>query len=896
MTVKLSQLRVTADADTSKYVAAMNAKIAADKGAAGSSREVGVSVSETDQKLSLSGNAVAQLSRRYIEGFRAQEQFERGVRQVGRALDTGKMSMEQASAILTGMNRQFGLTANATELAEQGYLSLSRAVSDVNAKLAAQTAIANRAAAATSKVAANQNKLGGGVGGAGSFQTANIAAQFQDIGVTAAMGMSPMQIALQQGTQLSAVLNTMEKPVRGLAAAFMSVLNPVSLVTIGVIALGTYALQYFMRSEEDAKSLDAALKAHAENIRDIKEKWGSAAEGVREYVQKSGDLIKAQNVLAGAELKKQLDDFTQRLVGSRELVSTEGDRIRAEILKLDQAFQSSNKPDERLALERQIQSLLGQLDRADEVVLGATAKFGPLTAEINRFAESVRNGTPDFIGLQDAIARGLLADPTNQDLLRLAKRVGELVAGGEELQRRLPASAGAIDSIGAAANRNIGDINAFAAALKTLANIAVPAMSSRELAEKTLRDGMTSAGGMEDRLAAMRQYEEALKRIENAEAGARVPTPTSRPNDIERLDWEAEAAKRSAGDANAYRDLVKAANDRIEQMELEEKLIGKTGVAAQAYRFELDLLQRAQNKGRSITDEQIKQLKEKAARYSEVAQRVAAAGMAEELAFERAQMFRSSTEQRVYADLRGAGIDPASARGQFLAGQIRLNEQLKESREIAGDFASTFANGLLNGKSAMEAFGDASLSVLDRIVDKLLNDVLNALFQVNNAGSGGGGLLSGLLGMLGMGGGASLSPAAWNVVSSGGMTGLFANGGAFAGGVQMFANGGAFTNSVVSRPTLFPFANGTGLMGEAGPEAIMPLRRDGSGRLGVSAANDRAANNNQPAQYVDQRTYHFTGTSEEFEEFKKFVAHRDAQFDDRAVQAVKRYHKSGNSI
>jgi hypothetical protein len=54
-------------------------------------------------------------------------------------------------------------------------------------------------------------------------------------------------------------------------------------------------------------------------------------------------------------------------------------------------------------------------------------------------------------------------------------------------------------------------------------------------------------------------------------------------------------------------------------------------------------------------------------------------------------------------------------------------------------------------------------------------------------------------------------------------------------GIHAFAKGGAFTNSIVSSPTLFPFAQGTGLMGEAGPEAIMPLTRTTSGDLGVRA-------------------------------------------------------------
>ncbi|MHA6268028.1 phage tail tape measure protein [uncultured Aliiroseovarius sp.] len=59
----------------------------------------------------------------------------------------------------------------------------------------------------------------------------------------------------------------------------------------------------------------------------------------------------------------------------------------------------------------------------------------------------------------------------------------------------------------------------------------------------------------------------------------------------------------------------------------------------------------------------------------------------------------------------------------------------------------------------------------------------------------------------------------------------FENGGAFAQGrVLPFAKGG-----VVSSPTTFPMRGATGLMGEAGPEAIMPLSRGADGRLGVQA-------------------------------------------------------------
>ncbi len=67
----------------------------------------------------------------------------------------------------------------------------------------------------------------------------------------------------------------------------------------------------------------------------------------------------------------------------------------------------------------------------------------------------------------------------------------------------------------------------------------------------------------------------------------------------------------------------------------------------------------------------------------------------------------------------------------------------------------------------------------------------------------------------------------------------FADGGSFSQGrVMPFANGG-----VVTSPTMFPMRGGTGLMGEAGPEAIMPLARGADGKLGVrTQGGGRAVN------------------------------------------------------
>ncbi|MCW9964669.1 phage tail tape measure protein, partial [Escherichia coli] len=60
------------------------------------------------------------------------------------------------------------------------------------------------------------------------------------------------------------------------------------------------------------------------------------------------------------------------------------------------------------------------------------------------------------------------------------------------------------------------------------------------------------------------------------------------------------------------------------------------------------------------------------------------------------------------------------------------------------------------------------------------------------------------------------------------------------GGVYQSADLSRYSGTVVNRPTFFAFAKGAGVMGEAGPEAILPLRRGADGKLGVVAATSGA--------------------------------------------------------
>jgi len=106
---------------------------------------------------------------------------------------------------------------------------------------------------------------------------------------------------------------------------------------------------------------------------------------------------------------------------------------------------------------------------------------------------------------------------------------------------------------------------------------------------------------------------------------------------------------------------------------------------------------------------------------------------------------------------------------------------------------------------------------------------------------------------------------------------LNANGNAFSGGrVTAFAAGG-----VVNGPTLFPMRGGTGLMGEAGPEAIMPLTRIG-GKLGVKASGGGSGASITYAPVIDARGADASAVVR----LEAALARAQAEFEGRVIQTV----------
>jgi lambda family phage tail tape measure protein len=215
--------------------------------------------------------------------------------------------------------------------------------------------------------------------------------------------------------------------------------------------------------------------------------------------------------------------------------------------------------------------------------------------------------------------------------------------------------------------------------------------------------------------------------------------------------------------------------------------------------------------------------------------------------FKRKSQALADANKAATDQIRQNYADVEAAQGDWTKGATAAwDNYLDSARNIAGQTKSLFGNAFssmedslvnfaVTGKASFADFTKSILADMARIATRQASSALLGSLVGAAASYFGGSAASGNGLAAGSAGAASSNLGA----SAGGYSGSYfpqAMGGAWSGGVQMFADGGAFTNSIVSKPTAFGMANGkTGVMGEAGEEAIMPLTRTSSGKLGVMA-------------------------------------------------------------
>lgn len=583
--------------------------------------------------------------------------------------------------------------------------------------------------------------------------TANIAAQFQDIGVTAAAGMNPLIIGLQQGTQLSAVFAASiangESAIQALAASFRQVLGVTALFTIGIVAIAAALIQLVNWT----KVAQVALNGMADVIETIAPYAVLAAAGLA--------LLYAPAIIGGITLLSEtILGLTARLAGlaigfalaNPALAFIAGfiAVVAAAVIFRDEITKLFGK-DLVGAAKDGINLIVGAFKGAYE---GIKAAWGLLPQAIGDIFIQVYNNVIDTLEkLINASIRGI---NTLVDFLPdWMKPDGGLITGKADFSSWK------------------GEVSGAA---KEVAGI------FRDEMDKAI--GPDYVGAVVDVIS--KGASNVADKLRNLASGLGKDTKK----------------KKHGGktDAEKFQDIITGANNQIATLKAQQDALGMTAEAAAELKYQTQLLNEAAQKNIKLTPEQTA--------------RLMALG-------------------KQMGDLEVATKTAAEA--------------LDFVKDGFKGFINDMASGLKQGQSFWEAFGNAALNVLDKIADKLLNDVLDAIFQTQKAAAGGlggaqsGGFLGSVLGWIGgafgIGGGGFSD---WDKAIADLGIGLFAKGGAFANGIS------GYSNQVVNKPTMFAFASGAGLMGERGPEAVMPLTRMGNGDLGVQMSQDRTANDNAP--------------------------------------------------
>lgn len=602
------------------------------------------------------------------------------------------------------------------------------------------------------------------------FNTANIAAQFQDIGVTAAMGMNPLTIALQQGTQLAAIMNSMVNPAKGLAEALKSVFNATSLLTIGIVGVVAALLQFV--------------------------NWTAVAKGAL-YGLASAIQFLAPYVIGIVALLALF--YSEAIIAGIASITTSIIAMGGAALvaggKMALAWMMALTPLQLIILG------IGAVALAFQA-FGINA-FGYIKNAVNAIVGA-------FIGAFNAV---------KATWKMLPAAMGDIVVSTANI---------VLKKIADLINGFIGMINGMIDSLPDWAKPEGGKITWKaELQLNNPFEGEAAAAGKEAGEAFKKAMDvdyvgnanKAVQEIADSIAGK-----------IRNFANGVGQDKAGKDKKDPWEELVKGAERKIQTLKAEAEAVGMSAEAAARLKYETELLNEAQQKNIKLTPQQ----KEKI----------------EELA-------------------QGMATAEVNAK--------RVKEAYDFGKDASRGFFQDMKQGLIEGKNLWETFGNAVVNVLNKIFDKLLNSGVDKLFDSLFKDNGGGGFLSSIFGGIGD----FLFNAKGNVF---GNTGIMA-----------FAKGGAFTNSVVNRATPFTFANGGafGMMGEKGPEAVMPLHRGPDGSLGVRVANDNGSNGGGTIVAVNINNYGNSKVSTEQRQTSRGLE-IDVMIDQATAQNVSRQGSETN--
>lgn len=401
----------------------------------------------------------------------------------------------------------------------------------LDAGLTSATASLNRFSKTSQQVAQQMSGMTKNTDAAAGAVT-NIGYQFQDIAMMIASGQSPFMLAMQQGTQLSGILNSMKNPIQGLASAFLTVINPVSLITIATIGLGAAAIQAFANIGKSSAESNIPLEGHLSKIKQIATGYVDAQKAAANLVEQAKLLPQGVvEMQLGAQQKAQSDEMKKSL---ENLVAVNKEFI-------DQLNFYNRTPS--IGLQNQIKAI-------EEIRIEAQSATPNLDKMLTTLQDLALNAADKTIR------------SAAQEMYNAAQRAKELQVASQATSAALGAMASNALSMARAFNENI----------KGLSGLYMDQRSSyeqaRASADAAYKASINAAGGEIERTAAAQEYKRVLDSINAAEAAA--------------------AARTNAPSGGGGADKAAILAEQIAQ--LQASLEGEIAVETAAYQKKMELL------------------------------------------------------------------------------------------------------------------------------------------------------------------------------------------------------------------------------------------------------------------------------------------------------------------
>jgi lambda family phage tail tape measure protein len=486
-----------------------------------------------------------------------------GVDQTAKALDrlTGAAKRAEAATEAIGP-----VSSRAGAMASQAANAHATAL---NAEAAAAARASGAMKAHATAVSASGRQLVGA-----NHNVANLAAQFQDIGVSAAMSMNPLQIALQQGTQIGAVLGPMGAAgaLKNLGSAFLSIISPVSLATIGLVAAVAAGLQLVNWTK-----LGAALVGLADSLQVIAPYAIGAAAALA--------LLYAPAIIGGiVQVIALLGRVTVAAVIAAGAMAAANPSL-AFILGITAAVAAANIFRDELTKVFGVDIVKAAKDGVNVIIgtfvgayQGIKATWKQLPAAIGDIVYQTVNAT--IKGVESMI---------NSVVGLMNTYIGSLYNSAGGLASKFGVDIGSFKDIGQISFGGVD--NPYAGAANSVNAGISDAMKSAQGTDYVGNFGTAIANGASMASDKLKELSKSLTEVDEKEK-------------------KGKKGGKSGGktDAEKYSDIVAGAERRIASLKAEQAAVGLTEEAAAKLRYEQDLLNQAQQKGITLAAAQKNEL------------------------------------------------------------------------------------------------------------------------------------------------------------------------------------------------------------------------------------------------------------------------------------------------